>query len=252
MLKSRKVSCLIILIALVICSGCTDNANNSINQEEANMNVEQSVDNVTVKEEVYFDVDESMNKDVKLKFPVINGLDDEETQKQINYELKEVSLNVLNDFSSLEDMNISTSYEVMLNSNEILSILYTANSLHTVQAYPLIRTHTININMSNGEKLSDSDIITIDDDFIALFSEKFEITSEYVSDEDKDRIKEYVYDNISLDMFREASISSYPEISFFLTETSLNISLAVPFSLGSYAVFSAEYSDINEEALLDD
>lgn len=254
MLNSRKVSYMIIAIVLFICTGCTDNTKSSMNQkvDEANKNVEKSINNVTVKEEVYLDVDDSINKDIELKYPVIDGLDEEETQKQINNELKEASLNVLNDFSSLEDMNISTSYEVMLNNNKILSILYTASSMHTVQAYPLIRTHAINIDMLTGNKLSGSDIIVIDDDFISVFREKFELVSEYESDEDKERVKEYVYDNISLEMLREASIGFYPETSYFLTENALNISIAVPFSLGSYAVFSTDYSDINENISLGD
>ncbi len=46
-------------------------------------------------------------------------------------------------------------------------------------------------------------------------------------------------------------MGSYPEISYFLTESTLNISVAVPFSLGSYAIFSVDFSDISEYDLLD-
>lgn len=231
-----------IVLIIIISSGCAQDINNL---------KEQSANQIFVDEELYTEVDEYNNKYIDIKYPIISGMKDEKTQQQINKELKAIAFAVLNDFTSLEGMDIRTSYSVTLSSSRILSIIYTASSAHTVQAYPLVRTHTANVDLETGKILSVDDILTIDDDFMTLFHEKFQNISEYDSSEDKDRVNQYVSEIVSYDMLTEGSEGSYPEVSYFLTQDSLVISIAVPYSLGSYVLYSVDYPDISEYLLIE-
>lgn len=236
---SKFISCLLVIASII---GCT-----SI-EEGANL---KSNNNYSIKENIYVDEDETKNKHIEIKYPAISGLDIEVTQQKVNEHLKSAALEVLTDFSSLENMDIRTSYSIGLSNARILSIIYIASSFHSVQAYPLVRTHMVNIDLRTGDIVNFGEILNINENFIMTFKKKFTNISEYNSSEDKERVNEYVFDMISYDMFISGSEGSYPEVSSYLTEDSLVISIAVPYSLGSYVLYSANYSDISEYLLID-
>lgn len=224
------------IIAIIISiTGCT-----VINEDSNSQNTVK----YTIKEETY--TEETENKYIEIKYPTIAGLDNDDTQKLINEHIKNKAFEVLKDFSSLDNMDIRTTYSIELSNSKSLSILYTASSFHSSQAYPLICNDTLNIEVDTGKTMTFEDVLKIDDNFINIFTEKFENISEYNSGEDEVRVNKYIAEMISYDMFINNVEGSFPEISVYLTEDSLVISIAVPYAAGSFALYSAKYSDLTE------
>lgn len=241
MLKTiLNLICYILIIAII--TGCTLISEDFNGQDTVKYSIDQNT---------YTEEEETKSKHIEIKYPIISGFENEDTQQLINEQLKNIAFEVLNDFSSLENMDIITSYSIGLSNSKILSVIYIASSFHPVQAYPLVRTHTVNIDLVTGKTMNIDDILNIDENFVMTFLEKCTNIREYNSIEYKERVNQYISDMISYDMFINGSEGSYPEVSGYLTEDSLVISIAVPFSLGSFVLYSADYSDISEYLQID-
>lgn len=242
----KITSCLLITAIL---TGCMSTNEDSRSQNTVKYTISEDSDSqnkvkYAINEETY--TDKAENKYIEIKYPIISGLDSEDIQQLINEQVKNKAFAVLEDFSSLDNMDIRTTYSIELSNSKILSIIYTASSFHSSQAYPLIRTNTLNLEVDTGKILTFDDIINVDKNFTNIFLKKFENISEYNSIEEEERVNKYIADMISYDMFINNVEGSFPEISVYLTEDSLVISIAVPFSAGSFVLYSAKYSDIAE------
>jgi hypothetical protein len=236
-----KVTSYLLIIAIItIITGCT-----VINKDSNSQNTVK----YTINEEIY--TEEAENKYIEIKYPDISEFDNNTIQQLINEQVKNKAFEVLEDFSSLDDMDIRTTYSIELLNSKILSIIYTASSFHSSQAYPLTRTNTLNIEVDTGKIMTFNDILKVDESFISIFLEKFKNISEYNSVEDEERVNKYIAEMISYDLFINSVEGSFPEISVYLTEDSLVISIAVPYSVGSFVLYSAEYSDITEYLNID-
>lgn len=236
----KCTSYLLIIAILTIITGCT------FKNKDVNL---QNKAKYTINEETY--TEKSSNKYIEIKYPIISGLDNDATQKLINEQVKKKAFEVLKDFSSLDNMDIRTTYSIELSNSKILSIIYTARSFHSSQAYPLIRNNTLNLEVDTGKIITFDDILKVDKNFISNFTKKFKNISKYNSVEDKERVDKYITEMISYDMFINNVEGSFPEIGVYLTEDSLVISIAVPFSVGSFVLYSAKYSDITDYLNID-
>lgn len=143
-------------------------------------------------------------------------------------------------------------YEMKLNNENYISILYTAAYNNPTSAHPTELVYTTNINKSSSNRMKLSDVVILSEDFVKNFR-----TWEYISPfqenaEWNKAVKDYIAnlsDEDLLSGFQNADrIDSDNQMGIYsyLTEDRLGISLGVPNYIGDHAEFEGNYSDIKD------
>ena len=201
--------------------------------------------NYKIVEFVYTENNETLNQLINIKYPQIVGVGDSDIERSINNQLKAAALSVLNEFTTLEDMNINVTYSLD-NSSRVLSVHFIRKSFHSAQAYPLVRIIALSFEIDSGKRIMLKDVINIDENFGEIFFCKFKLQENYESLDDKDVINRYVSKIISIEKFNLCGEDLNSDCQSYVTDGALFISIAVPHSLGSYALYEAEFSDIKD------
>jgi len=202
-----------------------------------------------IVESRYFDSDETMNKYIDITYPQVNGLGNGQIEQIINDEIKNTALKVLELFASLDDMEVIADYLITYASDDILSIYFTALPVYAPLdslAYPMRHNVSANFLIELGERIGLANIVDINDDFTNSFYDNFYLYGDYRSDEGKTSVDEDIKGTFDLDNLLISDKDYNKEICSYLTEDSLFISIAVRKSAGSYALYKANYSDIEE------
>ena len=198
----------------------------------------------------YSDNNEMVDQYIKIAYPQITELENEYIEHVINDEIRETALRVLEVYDSLENTTINSEYLITCASNDILSIYFHAYITHAPAnslTFYLRRNRSANYLISTGEKIGLSDVININEDFINSFYDNFHIHSKYDSDEESKRIiDDDVKSTFVLDKLLLSDQDNFTEVCSYFTEDSLVISIAVRKASGSYALYEAKYTDIEE------
>ncbi|WP_163859226.1 PdaC/SigV domain-containing protein [Paenibacillus elgii] len=180
-------------------------------------------------------------KRIKIKYPQIINWDERDKQNKVNEIVKEEAYGGLNNFSQdeLNEYSLDLDYRITWKSNNLISIQYSGIGNSDGTAHPNHEFYTTNIDINKGIKVKLGDLINIDENFVKKFkegklqstiTEQRYILDEYTSQEWVDRLTN--------------SDSKESEISCYLTEDSLGISVPVSHAVGDHAEFEIKYQDI--------
>ncbi|MDD3174198.1 MAG: hypothetical protein PHF63_11200 [Herbinix sp.] len=141
-------------------------------------------------------------------------------------------------------------YEIKLNTDELLSITYTADYNSPYSAYPTQLLYTTNINKTKSERLKLPDVVKLNKDFVKEFRTWDYKTVDEGNLELNKAIKDYV-NNISdedlLNGFQTADIIGSGNtwgIYSYLTPDRLVISIGVPNYIGDHVEFERDYKKL--------
>lgn len=141
-------------------------------------------------------------------------------------------------------------YEMKLNDNKWISILYHAAYNSKYSAHPTELVYTTNISKGNNERLKLTDIIEVNEAFVKDFRNWDFISPEPDNTEMNKAIKDYI-DSLSdedlLKGFQTADTIGSGNlwgIYSYQTPDRLGISLEVPNYIGDHVEFEREYSKI--------
>jgi len=204
----------------------------------------QDIDNYNVVETVYTDNIDVGNQKISISYPQISNMENTDVEKLINNTIESLALEILEQFTTLDEMKIVVTYSITRSMPDILSLYFVAESFHPAQAYPLIRISTATFSIESGDTIKLAKIIDINDDFINSFFNNFHLYSKYNSVEEENVVNEYVSGILLRESFLTSDEGLNSEVHSFLTDDSLIISIAVPYSIGSYVLYEAEYTNI--------
>lgn len=211
----------------------------------------QDVGKYDIVETVYTDNIDAKNQKVIISYPQIGNLKNIDAEQLINNSIESLALEILEQFTTLDEMEVKVTYSITHSTSDILSLYFVAESFHHAQAYPLIRISAATFSIESGDMIKLTKIIDINVDFINSFFNNFHLYSKYKSVEEENVVNEYVSGILSQENFLISGEGLNSEIHSFLTDDSLIISIAVPHSIGSYVLYEAKYSKIKDFLKMD-
>ena len=184
------------------------------------------------------------NGSVSITYPQISGMENDSAELKINNSIKTLALEVLGEFTSLDEMEIEVTYTITYCASDMMSLYFVVGSSHHAQAYPLVRVSSATYYCESGNSIELSEMVDISDDFITSFFDDSRICNDYYSDDDKKTVNEYVHSILSTDELAHSASGLCSEVHGFLTDDSLIISVSVPKVMGSYVLYEAKYEEI--------
>ena len=239
------------LIAIItsVCCACGNIDTSLTNTKTNNTLIEDSYVLNDDEKEIYIDI----------RYPQLaESTASDELIEQINYLIKETALTILSEYSSLDNAQIKVTYDTKCNNDNFISVLFNVNSVVGVQAYPRILCRTVTIDLQTGEQLRLNDMVKVNQEFVDTF---FEIAtnvraySEEWSKESLEAINKSAKESTTLKALTSSDRTTNPDYCSYITDHSLGICVGVPYAIGSYAIYEAEFKDIEEymkEILLQD
>lgn len=217
---------------LLVLVGCADQPK----EQDASIPVAEETSFETIPETL-------QDGNLTIEYPQLSPVQDGAVEQQINEVIKEDVSLFMNDYKD-PDASLNMDYKIMLQNDEILSIVYTGDYSFTGGMYPSHFLFTTNIDMKTGEKIKLTDRFVIDEAFIDSFKQspyidREENQSNYM--EKKAAVTEYVFRQDLLEAFKNADQPSFVKnlygVYTYYTEDALIISIQVPHVLGDHAEF---------------
>lgn len=233
------------VISILLTSLVVVNSNKIENEKIIETHLEntytQKVDisKYTIEEKTY------INKDIKVKYPQINGLEDEKKQELINNLIKEKAISIysktLKELDKDQKYEVDGSYEIKLKDDKILSIAYSSFNNITPSAYPYSLFYTTNIDINSGKELTIKDFIPeVNEDFVQILKK-----GKYVGPVEKnyqEQLIKFVFSNYpDNDDLIDVIKNSY----VYITEDAIGISIPVPHVAGDYFPIEINKSDLS-------
>lgn len=127
-------------------------------------------------------------------------------------------------------------YEISLEGNQIISIVFTGNVNVDGAAHPNNFILTVNVDLLTGNLLDASSIVENEDEFIKL------LKSDKAEYEGVDGVEKYIKKDLDDDVLK----SEVFEISrkMYFTPENICTVVTVPHAIGDYAVVKLKYSDL--------
>lgn len=228
----KKIIMVIILLLTFMISGCG-------NQKDDNK------DNISDKGQYDITMETYTDKNIKINYPQISNLNDNEKQIRINEMIKSQALDVLENYNDgISDLNLEMDYEIKYQGKDILSIQYIGLSATKGAAYPINEYNTANIDLKNEQLLKLSDVVTINETFVEKFN-----TGKYVAYNNSLNLESegalidalHNFDNNSLieSLNKETT-------NFYYTKDSLIVSIELPHVLGDHMEMEMKYDDLGD------
>lgn len=170
---------------------------------------------------------------IEIAYPQIINLSDYAIQQQINELLKNKPVKCWDeDCRELTGLTMRTTYEIRWQSANLLTVQYRSYRYMKGAAHPVNIFDTINIDINKGREIRLQDIVTIDEEFIALLKAgEFKAVSPKVKEIVKFSDKE---------MIRELNEQGV----FYVTPVSLAVKVTVPHVAGDFVIFAVKFQDI--------
>lgn len=148
--------------------------------------------------------------------------------------------------------NLTINYEVMLLNNQFFSIIYTATFINPYSAHPTELVYTTNIDTKKDIRLTLSDLILLNLDFVNSLKDWNFTTADPNNVEWNQAIKDIIK-NLS-DEFLLQGLEAADQIGSgnplgiytFLTPNKLSISISVPNFVGDHVEFEKDYSELRD------
>lgn len=252
MLKKYIIGILLFLLttSLVACKNDKSRLSNEKNIDDMSIYTNQQGPNELSKIS-YKVIKLSYSKNnIKIKYPQISGLSDNNKQKRINDTLKNEAFKVLKYYQESEGgLQLDIDYEVILKDPNILSIQYSGYGNVDGAAHPNNLFYTTNIDIKTGNRLRLKDIVNIDKVFVrkflggefkALIPKKSEVLKQFSQEFLDESFKEAdSLDNIGTD--KQSDVFSY------FKKDSLGISIGgVGHAIGDHVEFEIKYKDLTD------
>ena len=199
---------------------------------------EEVVDSYQMKTAIY------EKGSLSIQYPQLMQMVDRDKELQLNERLKQDGINYITQFED-DDIPLNMKYQVIENSQDRLSILYTGH--YNGGMYPTHLLFTTNLNIKEGKKIKISDVYPINEKFLEQFRQSSYIDWENPTSPNTAK-QEAVVDYLNsmnqqelINAFKSAddpSIEDNPYgIYSYYKEDFLIISIQVPHALGDHAEF---------------
>ncbi len=234
-----KIYFLLVLLCLFL-SGC--NLSISQKREQSSDFADSSVSNLyTVVPEII-----SQGK-ITIKYPQIKGLGDDSKEKTINDIIKNTVWD--NNVESIviiyqDDQNVDVikqlsqdlTYQVTLNTDALLSVVYTGTAYLEGGAFPTYVIDTITVDIKNAKKLELTDFTAIDNNLAQKIKHSTEVSNESVKEGMAQSNLIGEVQNFDDQVLIQGLKEKYAYYTYYLTPTSLVISVQVSHAGGDYAL----------------
>ncbi|WP_010250262.1 PdaC/SigV domain-containing protein [Acetivibrio cellulolyticus] len=227
-----------------------ENANSSVPTNSVETQVittpTESVLIEETKNQEYTITTETFQQDnIKIEYPQIKGMEDSNKEKSINDLIKN---NVLSsqveeplkgyqeDTGTKVNLTLDMKYKVTMNTDELLSVIFTGYSNIEGSAYPTNSIYGITIDLKNVAKLKISDFATLDSNFAQEIKNSTAVTN--------DAVKDGMDKNVLIDQIQQTDdqillqglAEEWAYNTFYVTPDSLVVSVDVAHALGDYAL----------------
>ncbi|MCL2201775.1 MAG: hypothetical protein FWB75_07395 [Oscillospiraceae bacterium] len=157
-------------------------------------------------------------ENVNIRFPKIET-SNQELQEAINTLILADVPEMLSDFPDWQELTLDVNYTIKFYNDSLLSIVYTGIGFLQGSARPAHLFYALNINLDTGKKIALSDVVNIDELFVAaLLSES--TTHINPNPELKQFVREIISEENFLHRLKESGDSN-----FYFTSNSLGISI---------------------------
>ena len=240
----KKICLLLVLLLVLTVSGCNKN-----NVKETNTNADDNKQGTSVNENYEIVKETYTSGKIAINYPQIKNLNDENKQKKINELIKAEALKIQDKYKEeLDNIDLSLDYEVMYKGSDIISIRYLGLAMTKSAAYPINEINTTNIDLNKEQVLKLSDVVNIDDNFVAAFKEgKYKPYIEGLNLEEAGALHDAL-DNFEgnglIDEFKQ------PDVKFYFTDNSLVVSAYAIHAMGDHFEMGLQFGDLGDTLLI--
>lgn len=187
--------------------------------------------------------DAEYSKDaIKILYPQITNLPDTNIQSKANDLLENDSQFILNNWESLEDLNIDLAYDATFAGSDIFSVRYLGLVSVKDAAYPLNSIYSTNINLKDGKKIALKDIIEINTNLVEKFkSGKYQ---PYIDDLNLEEVGALQDVLSSLDANQLIEQFKNNKVVYYFTDEALVLSAEVPHAVGDHIEMAISYGNL--------
>jgi hypothetical protein len=244
----RKIFMLLLLISIIMVpvSCGTSYKKDVMNDGEDTLKYTNNPEIYKTIESIYTE------KNIKIRFPQVTGLDSSLNQKTINDLIKSEALKVLDYYrENIDNLRLEIDYNIKWKGQYLLSIQYSGLGYVKGAAYPNNLFYTTNINIVRGSKVKLKDLVNLDGSFIAkLKSGEYKAFDPGLNIESvvRDELDQYGVDDLIayLKSADEMSMGNMLNAFSYFTEDSLGISIGTAHVLGDHAEFELKYDCIKD------
>lgn len=242
-------------MVFIIMPGCTANINPTLEIETRKIEegktkispqFSDEIEEIFIEESSYSITTESyIENQINLEYPQIRNLGDDVKEHEINDLIKRDIINseeeILGDNKN-DDIKpaLELNYEVIMQTKDILSVLYTGMGVLEGGHYVWFTTHAITIDLENVKKLSLTDFTDIDKKLIQKIKQSANITKEYresgINQEEFHHIIQDIEDEKIIEGLKKGS----EPYAFCITPDSLIISIEIEHIQGDYALIEID------------
>lgn len=260
-LRNRiKIASLLLLLVMSFI-GCSNGNGEAVNSDVKDNEIAEVVLNESVEDETddmlafeYSTSESSVAKNeddlsYSISFPQIEVGNDKKKQERINSIIENEALKVLNYYkSSFGTVDLEIYYKITLKSPRILSIQYYGSGVVSGAAHPNKLFYTSNIDLLNESMISLSDVVDVNEDFCKKFIDG-EFRALWLEQSARVDLKALELEKLLVDFRNADSLDNIEtkeqsDIFSYLTESSLGISIPVPYAIGGHAEYEIEYQNI--------
>jgi hypothetical protein len=182
---------------------------------------------------------------IKIQYPQIKGLGDNSKEKTINDLIKNDVLNsqveaptkYYQDATNTKvKLTLDLKYQVTMNTNELLSVIYTGDVNIEGSAHPTKAIYAITIDLKNATKLKLSDFTIIDTNLAQKIKQSTAVTNEAVKNGmDKNDLITAIQNTDDQTLIKGLK-EEWAYNTFYVTPNSLVVSVDVDHASGDYAL----------------
>lgn len=176
------------------------------------------------------------SNDISIKIPQLNQMEGD-TVTFANPLIQDAIINELETYASDGKITLDQyNYEVMLEGNQIISIVFTGNINVKNAAHPNNFILTVNIDLLTGSLLDTTNIVENRDEFIKL------LKSDKAEFEGVEGAEKYIKKELDDEVLKSEVFEISKKIYF--TPEHICTVVSVPHAIGDYAVVKLKYSDL--------
>ncbi|MEK3703545.1 hypothetical protein MKY87_05380 [Paenibacillus sp. FSL R7-0198] len=231
---------LLVIISVLLLISCNTKA--EVHSDQAKGSNEMSI-----KKSYKIESSNYSKNNINIIYPkVVNITNDD----KINALIKEEATRIINSYS-LEKDSLDINYQIMLKSNDLISIKYFGSAFTEGAAYPLNVFYTSNIDINKGSRVKLIDLIEVNEAFVEEFKQgDYKRYNEDLNLLDNGVITEILsgYNSIDLISYFKYSdevgqVNDSGTFSY-ITQDAIGVSISVPHALGDHLEMEISFSNL--------
>ncbi|GMQ61351.1 polysaccharide deacetylase family protein [Vallitalea maricola] len=174
---------------------------------------------------------------ILINYPQFENKNNKEEIKTLNKLIADEALKIMNQYDIDNLSSLEIDYEISFCNEKIMSIKYSGLGNEKKSVYPDNIFYTTNIDTQNQTILKLSDVVDIDETFLDKFqSDNFSaVRSEQIG----------LLEDLSTEELNNKLASN----NFYISESTLGISVEVIHVLGDHAEYEIEFNDIDDSEI---